>query len=117
MQLDEPIPTRLQMHGDMPCFVADSEDARLLDAADEMTDGPELDAPVWIKSEHYISAVERSAKVNAISLGVLWGTYRDSNELPLYLHGFLMITGLRNCDAAWREIKFLYDMLENEEEA
>ena len=76
-------------------------------------DGPELVAPVWIKSEQ--CAVERSAKADAAGLCRVWASWRESHDLLLMLHGFLMITGLRDCDAAWREIDFLVDMLNAEE--
>lgn len=93
----------------MPCFT-DSDENRFPD-----TDGPELERPVWIKTADCMSAVELSAKVDPEGLCNMWKLWRKSADLPLFLHGFLMITSLRGCDAAWREIQFLYDMLESEQ--
>ena len=92
------------------------DDERMWDEADEMTDGPELSAPVWLRDNKYTSAVEKSAKVDAEGLCEMWQSWRKSDALPLYLHGFLIVSSLRGCDAAWGEIKFLYDMLESEAE-
>ena len=89
----------------------------LRDRADEVTDGPELSAPVWLKSSNYVSAVERSAKVDANGLCSMWGFWRKSDSLSLYLHGFLMVTSLSSKDAAWNEILFLYNLLECEMKA
>jgi hypothetical protein len=97
------------MNNPIPCFT-DSSENRFPD-----TDGPQLSAPVWIKTKDCMSAVELSAKVDADGLCRVWASWRESHDLLLMLHGFLMITGLRDCDAAWREIDFLVDMLNAEE--
>ena len=78
-------------------------------------DGPELERPVWIKTSDCKSAVELSAKVDPESLCRMWAYWRDSDKLPWILHGFMVLTSLRACDAAWLEIRFLYDLLEAEE--
>jgi len=101
------------MNTRMPC-ITDSDEHRFDD--DQFTDGPELEAPVWLKSDHCISAVEKSAKVDAWGLCRVWGAWRDSSKLSLMLHGFLMITSLRTYDAAWNEIEFLVRMIEEEAE-
>lgn len=77
-------------------------------------DGPELERPVWIKTDDCKSAVELSAKVSVDGLCRMWAAWRDSGQLVWLLHGFLMITSLRNCDAAWLEIQFLHDLIETE---
>ncbi len=97
------------MNNPQPCWT-DSDDNRFPE------DGPVLTSPVWIKTDDYKSAVEMSAKVDADGLCKLWEVWRKSDCLPLYLHGFLMVSSLRGCDAAWREINFLYDLIEAEQE-
>lgn len=100
------------METSTPCYT--KSDEFRYEADDQFTDGPELEAPVWIKSAQYISAVEKSAKADEWGLCRVWAHWRDSEDLPKILHGFLMITSLRTFDAAWGEIEFLVKMLETE---
>lgn len=100
------------MNTRLPC-VTDSDEFRF-EPDDQFADGPELEAPVWLKSAQYISAVEKSAKVDEWGLCRVWGHWRDSGDLRMMLHGFLMITSLRTFDAAWIEIDLLREMIEEE---
>lgn len=102
------------METSIPCYT--KSDEFRYEADDQFTDGPELEAPVWTKSAQCISAVEKSAKADEWGLCRVWSTWRDSEDLPKILHGFLMITSLRTFDAAWHEIEFLVRMLETEAE-